>query len=55
MFPAQVEKVYVEQGGKPFLPAAARRDDHSHHAAAHGLELLRLDLPPAPRVARAGR
>jgi hypothetical protein len=51
-----VEKVYVEFGGKSFLPAAARRDDHSNHAVAHGLELLRLDLPLAPpRYARSGR
>jgi cyclase len=40
MFPAQVEKVYVELGGMPFPPrtsAAARGE----HARDHGLELRR--------------
>lgn len=35
---AQIEKVYVEQGGKPFLPAKAAADDHKQHAHAHGNE-----------------
>src|SRR5690349_9422561 len=35
-FPAQVEKVYVEMGGKPFLPKEAAMEDHVQHAHAHG-------------------
>ena len=35
---AQVEKVYVEMGGKPFTPQAAL-DEHKAHAHAHGREL----------------
>lgn len=34
--PAQVEKVFVEMGGKPFLPKTAYVDDHGDHAVAHG-------------------
>jgi len=33
---AQVEKVFVEMGGKPFLPKTAFVDDHKDHATAHG-------------------
>src|SRR6266498_1092314 len=36
---AQVEKVYVEMGGKPFAPQAAALDEHKEHAHAHGQEL----------------
>src|SRR5262245_427892 len=36
---AQIEKVYVERGGKPFLPAKAAADDHKQHAHAHGQPL----------------
>lgn len=35
-FPAQVEKVYTEMGGKPFALKAAEFDDHHFHALAHG-------------------
>ena len=38
-FPAQVEKVYREMGGKPFVPAKAALDAHHHHAHAHGADL----------------
>jgi cyclase len=38
---AQVEKVYVERGGKPFLPAKAAADVHTQHAQSHGHELAR--------------
>ena len=32
----QVEKVFTELGGKPFLPKTASTDDHTSHALAHG-------------------
>lgn len=55
-FPAQVEKVYIEMGGKAFLPTPAVFDDHSHHASAHGLPLLLGPTPPSlerrPRAQR---
>lgn len=35
-FPAQVEKVYVEMGGKPFLSKEAALKEHLQHAHAHG-------------------
>ena len=35
----QVEKAYVEMGGKPFTPKAAALDQHHAHAHAHGREL----------------
>jgi cyclase len=35
----QVEKVYVEMGGKPFSPKAAALDRQEEHAHAHGREL----------------
>jgi len=35
-FSAQVEKIYTEMGGKPFLPAKASEDAHHQHAHAHG-------------------
>ena len=35
----QVEKVYVEMGGKPFVNKQAAADEHWRHAAAHGREL----------------
>ena len=37
--PAQVEKVYIEMGGKPFQPKAAMLDQHHLHALAHGSEI----------------
>lgn len=36
---AQVEKVFVEMGGKPFLPKTAAACDHTDHAIAHGHDL----------------
>jgi hypothetical protein len=35
-FPAQVEKVFVELGGEPFLPKSASVDDHTNHGVAQG-------------------
>jgi hypothetical protein len=35
----QVEKAYVEMGGKPFTPKAAALEEHHAHAHAHGREL----------------
>jgi cyclase len=35
---AQVEKVYVEMGGKPFSASKFTSDDHQQHAQAHGRE-----------------
>jgi glyoxylase-like metal-dependent hydrolase (beta-lactamase superfamily II) len=35
----QVEKVYVELGGKPFVNKQAAADEHWRHAEAHGREL----------------
>jgi len=37
-FPAQLEQVYVEMGGKPFQPKTAAVDDHKRHAHDHGKE-----------------
>ena len=37
---AQVEKVYVEMGGKAFLSKQAALEEHDHHAHAHGKELV---------------
>jgi len=37
-FPAQVEQVYVEMGGKPFQPKTAALEDHERHAHDHGRE-----------------
>ena len=37
----QVEKVYVEMGGKPFTGKAAAAEEHWRHAAAHGQLLTR--------------
>jgi glyoxylase-like metal-dependent hydrolase (beta-lactamase superfamily II) len=36
---SQVEKVYVEMGGKPFAAKGASVDDHKEHAHAHGRDL----------------
>ncbi|HKQ39866.1 MAG TPA: hypothetical protein VJ063_17435, partial [Verrucomicrobiae bacterium] len=36
--PAQVDKVYQEMGGKPFLPSKAALDSHQQHAHAHGAD-----------------
>ena len=38
-FAAQVEKVYIEMGGKPFQPKTVRIDASQLHARAHGGEL----------------
>jgi cyclase len=38
-FPAQVEKIYREMGGKSFVPAKAVLDSHHQHAHAHGADL----------------
>jgi glyoxylase-like metal-dependent hydrolase (beta-lactamase superfamily II) len=40
---SQVEKVYVEMGGKPFTPAQAAAEEHWRHAEAHGHQLARRD------------
>ena len=39
---AQVEKVYVEMGGKPFQPRSAALEDHKEHALGHGTELIKI-------------
>ncbi len=44
-FPAQVEKVHIEMGGKAFLPKNTAFQDHHHHAADHGVSLLPLVTP----------
>lgn len=45
MFAGQVEKIYVEMGGKPFTSKSAAQDEHAQHAqAAHG---HRLQSQPA--------
>ena len=41
---AQVEKVYIEMGGKPFEPKTAALDDHRQHALAHGGALRDEDV-----------
>jgi len=38
--PAQVGKVYVEMGGKPFQTKTAEFEAEMHHASAHGRELI---------------
>ena len=38
-FPAQVEKAYLELGGKPFTPSKAHTDEHQHHATLHGADV----------------
>ncbi len=35
-FSAQVEKAYVEMGGRPFQPKQTEADSHQQHAHAHG-------------------
>lgn len=40
-FPAQVEKAYVELGGKPFPPSSSARDEQQQHAELHGHEVKR--------------
>ena len=37
-FPAQVEKVYIEMGGKPFQPKDAAAQNKEQHAHDHGRE-----------------
>jgi cyclase len=39
MLSSQVEKVFVEMGGKPFLAKQAALDEHEKHAQAHGTGL----------------
>ena len=39
--PAQVQKVCIEFGGKPFLVKEAALEEHQHHARAHGKDLSR--------------
>lgn len=51
-FTAQVEKVYVEMGGKPFQSAAARLEQHRHHAHNHGHELAPDAVPAQMRTGR---
>ena len=36
---AQVEKAFVEMGGKPFPKRTAAAGDHTDHALAHGYDL----------------
>ena len=43
--PAQVEKIYVEMGGKPFQPAAAALEQHRQHAHSHGHDLAQQPAP----------
>ncbi len=38
--PAQIEKVYIEMGGKPFILKKAALDEHQEHAAAHGTKTI---------------
>src|SRR5437870_2865289 len=42
-FPSQVEQVYVEMGGKPFLPKTAAVDGRKQHAHDHGREWVRTN------------
>lgn len=49
-FTAQVEKVYMEMGGKAFQPAAARLEQHREHAHDHGYELARENAPVQKRT-----
>ena len=37
-FPSQVEKVYIEMGGKPFQPKTAAIEEQKRHAHSHGVE-----------------
>jgi len=37
--PSQIEKVYIEMGGKPFQQKTAAIDQHQLHALSHGTEL----------------
>jgi glyoxylase-like metal-dependent hydrolase (beta-lactamase superfamily II) len=39
--PAQIEKAYVELGGKPFTPPQSAGDVRRQHAQAHGAEWMR--------------
>ena len=40
----QVEKVYIEMGGKPFNNPQAAAEEHWRHAAAHGRELAQRNV-----------
>ena len=55
MFAAQVEKAYVEAGGKPFPGKKSAFDAHHRHARDHNLDLLQLGPPMAwgTKTARA--
>ncbi len=56
-FSAQVEKVYVEMGGRPFEPKTAALEEQHHHATAHGNELRSTAVAKtsAPRIIRSNR
>jgi glyoxylase-like metal-dependent hydrolase (beta-lactamase superfamily II) len=41
--PAQVEKVYVEMGGKPFLTKSAEIEAEQQHASAHGRDAVQRE------------
>ena len=40
--PAQVEKIYIEMGGKPFQPKTAAIDQHNLHALSHSSKVREL-------------
>jgi cyclase len=42
----QIEKAFVEMGGKPFQSAAAAIENHEHHAHDHGQELAHTPGQP---------
>jgi len=44
-FPAQVEKIYVEMGGKPFQPKTAALQERQRHAHSHGSESVQNRNP----------
>lgn len=46
--PAQVEKIYVEMGGKPFQTTAARLEQEQLHAQDHGQQLAQKN--PSTRI-----
>lgn len=43
-FPAQLEKAFVELGGKPFLAREIRRKEEHHHQHAHGRERKHTEI-----------
>jgi len=51
----QVEKVYLEMGGKPFVNKQSAADEHWQHAEAHGRQLARQTQRQVPgRITGAG-